>query len=1055
MGKDKSSIQSKILRNMIFISLVSIGLWILILALGEYASFRAETEILRTQHLESQKKILKKEVGGAVAYINSMRKQAEEKLELSLKERVYGAHQTAMGIYHENSGVKPLFEIKKMIKDALRPVRFNSGRGYYFAVSMNGVQQLYPVRPELEGKSLIDLQDAKKAFVIQDEIEIIQKNGEGFVQHSWIKPGKNPSLMFPKISFVKYCKPLDWYLGAGEYLDDVERQTQAEVLVRLAALRFGEEGYFFGSTYQGEPLFSNGKITTGSENIWSLTDTNGVKIIQEQRKMVENPEGGFVYYSWNKLDTAAPSPKLSFVQGIPEWQWTIGSGVYLDTIEKKIYKNRQALNSGLKREIVRSLFTLAALLALVYFWSNRISKQIQKSVKQFSSFLVKASTDSVYINPNDIRFSEFKEIAISTNKMLMDRRQARKALQKSEEKYRGIFENAVEGFFQSTPKGRFISVNPAFAKMLGYESPESLISEITDIAAQFYVDHNDRDRYQQLLQKYGSVAQFEFKARCKNGSHIWVSTSTRVIYDKEGKILRYEGNVTNITARVQAEAEQKILSMAVQQSPVSIVITDSTGNIQYVNPKFCKLTGYSETEALGKNPRILQSGKMPKETYQHLWKTILDGREWHGEIQNKTKNGDLYWEDAIISPILNGKGEITHFLAVKEDITNRKKNEKLFQQSQRMESIGTLAGGIAHDFNNILFPIIGYTEMLLDDVPFDSPLRNSLDRIYSGALRARNLVRQILTFSQEGEKELKLMKIQPVVKEVLKLIRSIIPVTIDMQSDIRDECGMIKADPTQIHQIVMNLATNAFHSMGEARGELTVSLKGIGFRGDDIIEPDMRPGEYVCLTVSDTGKGMPKDVIEKIFDPFFTTKDKGKGTGMGLSVVHGIVKNMKGNIQVHSEPGKGSRFTVYFPVADSVPEKHSIQVPENSRTGTENILLIDDEVEIVRMEKHMLERLGYHVVSRISSIDALEAFRRAPDKFDLVITDMAMPNMSGEKLAVELIGIRPDIPILLCTGFSETLSEETAASLGIRGFLLKPVVMRDLSQKIREVLEEN
>jgi CheY-like chemotaxis protein len=299
------------------------------------------------------------------------------------------------------------------------------------------------------------------------------------------------------------------------------------------------------------------------------------------------------------------------------------------------------------------------------------------------------------------------------------------------------------------------------------------------------------------------------------------------------------------------------------------------------------------------------------------------------------------------------------------------------------------------------------------------------------------------------------MKIQPVVKEVLKLIRSIIPVTIDMQSDIRDECGMIKADPTQIHQIVMNLATNAFHSMGEARGELTVSLKGIGFRGDDIIEPDMRPGEYVCLTVSDTGKGMPKDVIEKIFDPFFTTKDKGKGTGMGLSVVHGIVKNMKGNIQVHSEPGKGSRFTVYFPVADSVPEKHSIQVPENSRTGTENILLIDDEVEIVRMEKHMLERLGYHVTSHTSSIEALEAFRRAPDKFDLVITDMAMPNMSGEKLAVELIGIRPDIPILLCTGFSETLSEETAASLGIRGFLLKPVVMRDLSQKIREVLGEN
>jgi len=322
-------------------------------------------------------------------------------------------------------------------------------------------------------------------------------------------------------------------------------------------------------------------------------------------------------------------------------------------------------------------------------------------------------------------------------------------------------------------------------------------------------------------------------------------------------------------------------------------------------------------------------------------------------------------------------------------------------------------------------------------------------------MRASELVKQILTFSSQESGELKLMKMQPIIKEALKLIRSTIPTTIDIKQNIDPKCGVIKADPTQIHQIVMNLCTNAYHAMEDTGGELIISLKKSKLNHYNTISLDIIPGNYACLTISDTGKGMDKQLIQKIFDPFFTTKEQGKGTGMGLSVVHGIVTSMNGTIQVYSEPGKGTQFYVYFPIEKGSFVKHSVQTHETIQGGIDRILLVDDENAIITMEKQMLERLGYHVTSRTSSIEALEAFRDSPDKFNLVITDMAMPNMPGDKLSAELNKIRPDIPILLCTGFSETMSEEKAASLGIKGFLLKPIVMKDLAQKIREVLDEN
>ncbi|WP_457551987.1 ATP-binding protein [Desulfobacula sp.] len=491
-----------------------------------------------------------------------------------------------------------------------------------------------------------------------------------------------------------------------------------------------------------------------------------------------------------------------------------------------------------------------------------------------------------------------------------------------------------------------------------------------------------------------------------------------------------------------------------------IYTQDMEGYFISANPAMQRLFGYTMDEFIGHKASDFMKPEF-QSGFNSRYLEVIKKQGIHEGISCyfKKNNEKLYLEykSSLVKPD-KGKPYISGIARdVTEKFLSEKKLEKLqaqIAQSQKMETIGTLAGGIAHDFNNILSPILGYAEMLLEDIAEDSPSRDNLNEIYTSALRAKNLVKQILAFSRQEITELQLVKIQPIVKETLKLLRSTIPTTIDIEQDINNDCGAIKADPTQIHQIIMNLSTNAYHAMAETGGELKISLKEVELGELDLISPDMTPGAYACLSVSDKGTGMDKNLIEKIFDPFFTTKEKGKGTGMGLSVVHGIVKKMNGVIQVYSEPNKGTQFYVYFPVEKGSFEEQNIQMQGPIQKGMEHILLVDDEEAIITMEKKMLDRLGYQVTSRTSSLEALESFRATPDKFDIVITDMAMPNMPGDKFSTELVKIRPDIPILLCTGFSESISEEKAAALGIKAFLLKPVVMKDLARKIRDVLDK-
>ncbi|CCK79618.1 two component system sensor histidine kinase, hybrid [Desulfobacula toluolica Tol2] len=503
--------------------------------------------------------------------------------------------------------------------------------------------------------------------------------------------------------------------------------------------------------------------------------------------------------------------------------------------------------------------------------------------------------------------------------------------------------------------------------------------------------------------------------------------------------------------------EKERLLVTLRSIGDGVITTDTKGRITLINKIAEKLTGWTQVEAYERDIKDVfniinvKTGQQCENTVEKVLKakSVVEPSNYTNLI---ARDGTERMIANSGAPIFNINSEIIGVVLVFRDVTEKNKIETQLQQAQKMESIGTLAGGIAHDFNNILFPIVGHTEMLIEDFLEDSPYRDSLNEIYTAGLRARELVQQILAFSRQQKNEIKRIKIQPIFREALKMIRSTISTTIDINQNIDTECSAINADPIQIHQIIMNLAINAFHAMEDDGGTLTASLKEVELGEPDLINPDMKPGNYAHLVVADTGIGIDKDVKEKIFDPFFTTKKEGKGTGMGLSVVHGIVTSMGGAIQVYSKLGKGTQFNLYFPVEKNVSEDQKSQAEEPFRRGTEQILLVDDEESIIKMEKRMLERWGYHITPHTSSIEALETFRSTPDKFDLVITDMAMPAMPGNKLSAELIKIRPDIPILLCTGYSEKFSEEKVLSVGIKGFLFKPIMMKDLSKKMRDVL---
>ncbi|WP_305044637.1 hybrid sensor histidine kinase/response regulator [Geoalkalibacter sp.] len=521
------------------------------------------------------------------------------------------------------------------------------------------------------------------------------------------------------------------------------------------------------------------------------------------------------------------------------------------------------------------------------------------------------------------------------------------------------------------------------------------------------------------------------------------------------------GVVTLRLRREQEEGRQarRQLATIIEQGTEGVLTFDAEGVIRYVNPAFEEISGCDNERLVNKNIGDLRLAGRNRTLFQMMQEVRADGAARVEQLINYRPDGSQYEIIARVTPVFDAQGRITSFAAVVRDISNEVQLERQLRQAQKMQIIATLSGGIAHDFNNILASIITCSEMALDDLPLDSPWRRNIEVIHRAGQRGRELVRQIRTLSRQNEQEKKPVSLEPILDECLKLLRPSLPASIEIHDWVMPGLGQILADSTQMHQVIVNLCTNAAQAMERKGGVLDVGLDNIELSSEALrVLPDLKPGPYLRLTVRDTGEGMTPAVMERIFDPFFTTREQGAGTGLGLSVVHGIVKNHGGAIEVSSTPGKGSIFRVYLPRIPGTGEQAQAEPPLSIASGHERILFVDDEQDIVYAGETMLRRLGYEVTATRCPLEALEIFRRNPQRFDLVITDLTMPRMSGAQLAQEIARERRSIPIILCTGFAGRLDELRRADeehpARICEVVLKPFDRTDLAQAIRRALAE-
>ena len=654
---------------------------------------------------------------------------------------------------------------------------------------------------------------------------------------------------------------------------------------------------------------------------------------------------------------------------------------------------------------------------------------------------------------------------IGVSRDITKRKQAEEELLKSETQLRTLVDTIPDLVWLKDLNGVYLSCNPIFEQFFG--AKESVIVGKTDYdfvdkdLADFFREHDRRA----MAAGKPSINE-EWLTFADNGYKGLFETIKSPLSGTDGDLIGVLGIARDISERKNAEnglrESQKRYKSAQRMGHV--------GNWEYelVTENFW---GSDETKRIyGFNPESKNF------TTDEVEKCIPDRERVHQALIDLIENNTPYDLEFKIYPVSGPKQKFIRSIAelqkddsgkpckvtgVIQDITRQKEEESEKQQlelnllqAQKMESIGTLTGGIAHDFNNILGIILGNTELALDDVPELNPAHSNLEEIKTASLRAKNIVKQLLSFSRKVEQRMQPIEIALVIKDALKFLRSTIPTTIDVKQDIKITDEKILADPAQINQIMMNLCINASHAMEETGGMIEVIVEKVMLDDNSAkIYPKLNPGEHLKIRLSDTGPGINPDIIDRVFDPYFTTKGVGKGSGMGLSVVHGIIKNHNGAITVDSKPGKGTTFNILFPKATekSKMENESTKEP---LCGNETILFVDDEISIVKMIKRMLERLGYKVKTKTNPVEALDLFKSKPDHFDLVITDMTMPQMTGVKLYEKLMGIRPDIPVIICTGHSSMIDEEKAKLLKIAAYVMKPITMTEISQTIRKVLDK-
>jgi two-component system, cell cycle sensor histidine kinase and response regulator CckA len=609
---------------------------------------------------------------------------------------------------------------------------------------------------------------------------------------------------------------------------------------------------------------------------------------------------------------------------------------------------------------------------------------------------------------------------------LEDQKRVEDALRESQALYHSLVEQLPAGVFRKDPEGRFVFVSPEFCRLKGMKAEEFLGKTPQEVAASEVAKQDAAGRaikyaavgadHHRLIMQTGKPVELVEEYTHADGKKQFVKAMKLPVLDPDGKVIGTQGILFDITELKRAEESHARLATAVQHAAETIVITDPSGAILYVNPAFEKTAGYTREEVIGQNPRVLKSGKHDAEFYRRMWAALTAGQVWSGHLINKRKDGTLYDEDTSISPVLDAAGKIVNYVAVKHDVTEQKKLQAQMLRTQRLESVGRLASGIAHDLNNILAPML-MSPPLLREAIHDPFARQMVDLIEAGAIRGAGIIKQLLTFGRGMEGERVPVQIRALVKDMCNIIAETFPKNITTRRESPQDIWLVSADATQLHQVLMNLCINARDAMPEG-GKLTIKLENCEL--DESFAqatPGASPGRYVCLSVTDTGQGIAPEHLDKIYDPFFTTKEAGKGTGLGLSTVLGIVQSHGGFIQVRSELGRGTQFKAYLPVSDEAEAEPADQAKQLLPQGHgELVLVVDDEQSVRQVTRQILERNGYRTIEAANGAEGMTQYVAHQQDVRVVVTDLAMPTMDGATLIRALRRLNPQVRVIAVSG---------------------------------------
>ncbi len=616
------------------------------------------------------------------------------------------------------------------------------------------------------------------------------------------------------------------------------------------------------------------------------------------------------------------------------------------------------------------------------------------------------------------------------------------------ESWLGAWENSADSAYCRDTTGRILAANVSFARKFGLASAALEAAHIAD-----FVHPDD------LPAVLASNTELTRAPHRANGQHRWRTPQGVRWFDWEETALRNTAGAIvairaigrDITRQRLAEEQFYRLSRAVEQSPVSIVITDLDGRAQYVNSKFIAVTGHTLEDILDQHIEVLRDGHPNDDSYRKFWDTIRAGEEWRGELATRRGDSQTVWESVKVSCLRSPAGEITNFLCLREDITERKKLEQDLRQVQKMESLGTLAGGIAHDFNNLLAIINGYAEFCQSGTPEPAVLEKSLREIHRAAIRASGLVKQILTFSRKAEVKFSPIDLNQLARELVSLLAETFPRTVTIQLNLKDRLPPLLADQIQIQQIILNLCVNARDAMPQGG---TITLSTDTQSGANLAHLGAEPAKtYARLRISDTGTGMSPEVRARLFEPFFTTKPVNQGTGLGLAVVYGIVTAHHGVLDVESTLGAGSAFSAYLPLAEANSTPTAlVHAPDSFPGGTEQLLIIDDEDPLRELLAAAFTRKGYRVTTAASGLDAIEHIQDTGRPFDAVLLDLNMPGASGVDVLKVIRAVRPKVHVIVISGHITPVARKELEALGQREFIQKPYRLDDIGRRLRGLL---